>query len=82
VETKEVSGVDDGRAGIFGGAVDGEVTLCAKGDAMEDEVENAIPVEVNGADALSPVALLCCGKALGFPWLPIPAPPNNAIPVD
>jgi hypothetical protein len=49
---------------------------------MEDEVENAIPVEVNGADALSPVALLCCGKALGFPWLPIPAPPNNAIPVD
>lgn len=66
MELKEVSGVDDGRAGKFEGAVDPEKGP-AKGDAMEDEAEKVVPVEVKGVDALSPVELFCGGKALRFP---------------
>lgn len=66
VEMKEVSGVDDGRVGKSEGAVD-RANGPAKGDAMDDEVEKAIPVEEKGADALSPVGLLCCESELEFP---------------
>jgi hypothetical protein len=66
VELKEVRGVDDGRAGKFEGALDPE-NGPAKGDAMEDEAEKVIPVEVKGVDASSPVELFWGGKALRFP---------------
>ena len=42
VDPTEVSGVEDGRAGMFAG--------CTEGDVMADVKGKAAPVDVNGCD--------------------------------